>query len=32
MFDKKIVGTQNFLFFVEKFFDGTSENCNLKKN
>ena len=29
--DKKIVGIHNFLFFVEKFFDGTSENCNCCK-
>ena len=29
MADKKIVGIHNFSFFVEKFFRGTSENCNL---
>ena len=29
MLDTKIVSIYNFSFFVEKFFDGTSENCNL---
>ena len=28
----KIVGMHNFSFFVEEFFGGTSQNCNLYKN
>ena len=29
--DKKTVGIHNFSLCVEKYFDGTSENCNLQK-
>ena len=32
MAHKEIVGIHNISFFVEKFSNGTSENCNLQKN